>query len=184
MAATLQSLFPLTSNRGNDFSVCPCYCEFSAPIVSGKYIFNKNTTPPVEFGKLLQGEKGIIAGVMITANCTDDQFTSALEPGKPLKLQLLHGSNNSPISMSPFPFTAFSHGDNFSAQWEIVGSTMLQEDPCLLSVVGEVNQITGMTSNELLLRISFIYYRVSSKKLNPVKMEGIKYLSPVEIKAL
>ena len=165
MASTLQSLFPYTENKGNDFTVKPCYTEFSAPVVGGKYIFSQRTTPPVEFEKLLQGQKGIIAGVMITANCTDDQFTSAIEPGKPLKLQILHGSNNSPISMAPFPFTSFAHGDNFCAQWEIVGASVKQEDPCLLSVVGEVNQITGMTANELLLRISFNFFRVGSKNL-------------------
>ena len=168
MAATLQSLFPLTSNKGEDFTVFPCYTEFSAPVVGGKYIFNDNTTPAVEFGKLLQGQTGVIAGVMITANCTDGQFTSALEPGKPLKLQVLHGSNNTPINMAPFPFTAFAHGDNFSAQWRIVGASVKQEEAFKLAITGEVNQLTGMTSNELLIRVSFNFYRVGSTSLKPV----------------
>lgn len=165
MAATLQSLFPFTNNKGEDFTVFPCYTEFSAPVVNGKYIFDENTTPAVEFGKLLQGQTGVIAGVMISANCADDQFTSALEPGKPLKLQVLHGSNNTPINMAPFPFTAFAHGDNFSAQWRIVGASVKQEENFKLAVTGEVDQLSNMTSNELLIRISFNFYRVGTTNL-------------------
>lgn len=172
MANTLQSLFPLTNNRGEDFTVIPCYTEFSAPVRGGKYIFNKLTTPPVEFGKLLQGQKGVIAGVMISANCTDAQFTSALEAGEPLKLQVLHGSNKTPINMGPFPFTAFAHGDNFSAQWEIVGANMQQEETFELAITGEVNQLTGMTANELLIRVSFNFYRVGVNNLKAVKIAG------------
>ena len=166
MANTIQNLFPLTNNRGEDFTVFPCHTEFAAPVsVGGVYVFNEQTTPAVEFGKLLQGQTGIIAGVMITANCTDDQFTAALEPGKPLKLQVLHGSNNTPINMAPFPFTAFAHGDNFSAQWRIVGASVKQEENFKLAITGEVDQLTGMTSNELLIRVSFNFYRVGSTNL-------------------
>ena len=163
MAATLQSLFPL--NKGDDFTVFPCYTEFSAPVKSGKYVFSEKTTPAVDFGKLLQGQVGVIAGVMISANCADDQFTAALEAKKPLKLQVLHGSNNTPINMAPFPFTAFSHGDNFSAQWRIVGASIKQEEHFKLAITGEVNQIDNMTSNELLIRVSFNFYRVGSNNL-------------------
>lgn len=163
MAATLQSLFPFTHNKGEDFNVYPCYTEFSAPIVSGKYIFSEKTTPAVEFGKLLQGQTGIIAGVMISANCKPEQFTSAVD--EPLKLQVLHGGNNTPINMSAFPFTEFSQGDNFSLQWKITGSTMKQEEDFKLAVTGELNQLTGMTLNELVLKITFNFIRVGTANL-------------------
>ena len=98
MANTLHSLFPYSRNRWSDFTVFPCYTEFSAPVVSGKYIFSEQTTPAVEFGKLLQGQTGIIAGVMISANCSGADFSAAVD--KPLKLQILHGGNNTPINMA------------------------------------------------------------------------------------
>lgn len=175
MATTIQSLFPFTLNRGDEFTVIPCYAEFEAPIgIGGKYIFNSVTTPAVEFGKLLQGQTGIIAGVMITANCLDFEFTSGIEKGNPLKLQVLHGSNNTPINMAPFPFTSFSHGENFTCQWSIVGANVNQEETFKIAVSGEVNQILGMTNNSLLLRVSFNFYRVGTDKINPKKRYPVK----------
>ena len=169
MAATLQSLFPLTANKGEDFYIVPCYTEFHAPVIGGKYIFNEFTTPAVEFGELLQEQTGIIAGIMLSANCTDEQFTSALEENSPLMLQVLHGENNTPVNTKPFPFTSFAHGDNFSVQWEVSGVTMNQVEGAKLAITGEVNQLTGMTSNELIIRVAFNYIRVGSKKLDPKK---------------
>lgn len=174
MATTIQNLFPFTLNRGDEFTVIPCYAEFDAPIYGGKYIFNQTTTPPVQFEKLLQGQTGIIAGVMISANCPDEKFTSGIEKGKPLKIQVLHGSNNTPINMAPFPFTSFNHGENFTCQWSIVGSSVNQEEYFKISVSGEVNQLSGMTNNSLLLRVSFNFYRVGTDKINPKKRYPVK----------
>lgn len=162
-SATIQSLFPYTQNRAEDFTVVPCYCEFSAPIVGGKYVFDFINTPPVEFEKLLQGQKGIIAGVMISANCSDAEFTAAVKT--PLMLQVLHGENNTPINIAAFPITQFAWGGQFQLQWEITGSTMLQEEPVKLAITGEVEQIPGMLSNELTIRVGFNYYRVGKKNL-------------------
>lgn len=163
MAATLQSLFPMTQNKGSEFDIHPCYVEFSAPVIAGKYIFSEATTPAVKFEKLNQGQTGIIAGVMISANCEPSQFAAAID--KPLKLQVLHGGNNTPINTSPFPFTEFSQGDNFSLQWQITGTTTQQEEYFRLAVLGEVNQLTGMTLNELVLKITFNFIRVGTDRL-------------------
>lgn len=162
-SATIQSLFPMTQNRAEDFTVVPCYCEFSAPIQAGKYVFNHDLTPPVEFSKLLQGQKGIIAGVMISANCTDAEFAAAVDT--PLLLQVLHSENETPINLKPFPFTQFSQGGEFQLQWKITGASMLQEEPVKLAIEGTVNQIGGLMSNELLLKIGFNYFRVGEKNL-------------------
>lgn len=162
-SATIQSLFPYTQNRAEDFTVVPCYCEFSAPVQAGKYVFNRDLTPPVEFEKLLQGQKGIIAGVMISANCTDAEFAASVD--SPLLLQVYHGENETPISLKPFPFTQFSQGGEFQLQWKITGATMLQEEAVKLGIEGSVNQIGGLLSNELVLKIGFNYYRVGDKKL-------------------
>ena len=145
-SATIQSLFPYTQNRAEDFTVVPCYCEFSAPLVAGKYVFDYTLTPPVEFEKLLQGQKGIIAGVMISANCTDAEFAAA-------------------VDSKPFPFTQFSQGGQFQLQWEITAASMLQEEFSKLAITGQVDQIPGMGVNELTIRISFNYYRVGKKNL-------------------
>lgn len=164
MAATLQSLFPFTTNKGNDFNVYPVYTKFSAPLIGGKYVFSEATTPAQVFGKLLQGQFGIIAGVMISANCSGDDFTANVNES--LKLQVLHAGNNTPINMSAYPFSSFAHGDNYQAQWEITSATTQQEEDFKLSVSGEVDQIGGMLSNELELRIAFNFIRTSKDKLN------------------
>lgn len=158
MANTIQSLFPYTNNTAEDFNVYPVFIKFSAPIVNGEYVFSEKLTPPQVFGKLLQPQKGIIAGVMISANCTESQFTSAIDD--PLYLQILHGGNKTPVNMAPFPFCNFSQGDNFQLQWKCSGGTVNQEEKFLLQVTGKVNQLTGMTSNELELKIAFNFIRV------------------------
>lgn len=163
MAATIQSLFPFTTNRGEDFTIYPVVTEFRAPIVAGKYVFSEATTPAQVFGKLLQGQIGIIAGVMISANCTSENFTRGIDT--PLELQILQGGNNTRVNMAPFPFSAFAHGDNFQAQWKITAATINQEDDFKLAVVGSVNQLTGMTENELILRIAFNFIRANEKKI-------------------
>lgn len=163
MANTISSLFPQTFNNWKDFTIIPHYAEFSAPVVSGKYIFSKETTPPVFFEKLLQGQTGVVAGVSISANCDAAQFAAAVE--KPLLLQILHGGNNTPINMGPFPFTEFSQGDNFTQAWEITASTLKQEEDFKISVEGELEQLTGMTLNELVLKVCFNFIRVGSKNL-------------------
>ena len=78
MAATIQNLFPFTKNKYEDFTVYPCRLTFSAPIINGKYVFSESTTPAQEFGKLLQKQTGIIAGIMISANCNEQDFTTAV----------------------------------------------------------------------------------------------------------
>lgn len=163
MAATLQSLFPQIKPDMEGFTVFPCYAEFSAPVIAGKYVFSELTTPSVDFGKLLQGQTGIIAGVMISANCTPANFAEGVD--KPLKLQVLHGGNMTPVNMSPFPFTEFSQGDNFQLQWVITAATMKQEENFKLAVSGEVNQLSGMTNSELVLRVAFNFIRVGSHKV-------------------
>lgn len=163
MAATIQSLFPFTTNRGKDFTIYPVVTEFRAPIIGGKYVFSEATTPAQVFGKLLQDQIGIIAGVMISANCTADNFTRGIDT--PLELQILQRGNDTRVNMSPFPFTAFAHGDNFQAQWEITAATIEQEDDFKLAVAGSVNQLTGMTENELVLRIAFNFIRANAKKI-------------------
>lgn len=163
MAATIQSLFPFTTNKYNDFAVYPCVTEFRAPIQAGQYVFNETTTPPKEFGKLLQSETGIIAGVMISANCAPDDFAQAVT--SPLLLQIIHDGNKTPVNKSPFPFSAFAHGDNFQVQWEITAATIDQEDAFLLAVNGAVDQLPGMTQNELILRVAFNYIRANKDKL-------------------
>ncbi|MBO4708028.1 MAG: hypothetical protein J5594_05700 [Elusimicrobiaceae bacterium] len=163
MANTIQNLFPATQNKGVDFVVQPRFVEFSAPIIGGQYVFSESTTPAVVFGKLPQGQTGIIAGVMISANCENSQFTRALS--EPLELQILHGGNNTPVNISPFSFTEFSQGDNFSLQWAITSASTLQEEDFKLSIRGKVDQLTGMTQNELILKITFNFIRVGSKNL-------------------
>lgn len=163
MANTIQSLFPYTNNIAEDFNVYPVFLKFSAPIVNGEYVFNEKLTPPQVFGKLLQPQKGIIAGIMISANCTESQFSSAID--NPLYLQILHGGNKTPVNMAPFPFCNFSQGDNFQLQWKCSGGTVNQEEKFLLQVTGKVNQLTGMTSNELELKIAFNFIRVGIDNL-------------------
>ena len=157
MANTKYSLFPFSTISKKDFTVDPVCIEFAAPLVAGKYVFSSATTPAKRFGELLQGEHGFVAGVMISANTTADNFAAAID--KPLELQILHGANQSAINMCAFPFSTFAHGDNFLADWEITAATVNRKDDFLLQVTGEVNQLTGMTQNELILRVAFNYIR-------------------------
>ena len=97
----------------------------------------------------------------ISANCTAAEFTTAIE--KPLMLRVVHGENRTTVNASPFPFTSFEQVENFQLDWVITGATMKQEESFLLNVTGVVNQIPGMNNNELILRVSFNYMRVSDK---------------------
>lgn len=162
MANTLQSLFPFSTVSPESTQVYPRAVEFSAPIEAGHYVFSKDTTPAQEFGTLIQGKTGVIAGVMIGANCSPDDFALSVE--EPLRLQVLNGTNKTPVSLAPFMFSQFSHGDNYCTWWNITGSTANRyEDTFLLSVEGRVKQIANMTDNELKLKISFNFWRVDKK---------------------
>lgn len=163
MAATIQSLFPFTHNDADDFTVYPCSLSFSAPIVNGEYVFSESTTPAQKFGKLLQDQKGIIAGVMVSANCGEPEFTTAVKDC--LLLQILHDGNKTPVNLSPFPFANFSQTENFQLQWEPTGGTVKQEESFLLSISGKVDQLQNMLSNELELKVIFNFIRVGTKKL-------------------
>lgn len=163
MANTLQNLFPLTNHNPDDFNIYPVYVKFSAPVIGGKYVFSPTTTPAQAFGDLLQPQAGVIAGVMVSANCDAAQFTAALD--EPLFLQILHGGNKTPVNMRPFPFSDFSQADNFQLQWKCSGGDRNQQEKFLLQITGSVNQLTGMTNNELVLRVSFNFIRVGLDKL-------------------
>ena len=164
MASTIQNLFPLTKNKYEDFTVYPCRLTFSAPIVNGKYVFSESTTPAQEFGKLLQKQTGIIAGVMIAANCNEQDFTTAVNDS--LLLQILHDGNKTPVNLAPFPFANFSQTENFQLEWVATVANMKQEEHFKLSITGDVEQLPNMTSNELELKIIFNFIRVGSDKLN------------------
>lgn len=163
MAATIQSLFPKTDYTGTKFTVYPCNVEFSAAIVAGRYVFSQKTTPPVRFGELLQGQTGVIAGVFISANCSDADFTKSLK--NPLALQVINGGNRTPINMAPFYFTSFANGSNFGLQWTITAANTKQSDGMLLGVVGEVDQIDNMTDDNLILKIAFNFIRFDGENL-------------------
>lgn len=163
MAETIQSLFPVTEHPGKQFTVYPCIAEFSAGVERGKYIFDNRKTPPVKFGRLLQGQTGVIAGVLISANCSDSDFTKSLT--KPLSLQVIHGGNRTPVNMAPFYFTSFANGSNFQLQWEITAASVKQDDDFLLGVVGEVDQINEMTDDNLILKIAFNFIRFDGQGL-------------------
>lgn len=159
MAATIQSLFPYTQINPDLVNVYPCLASFEAPVIAGEFVFNETTTPPVNFGKLLQGQKGVIAGLMLSANCSDSEFTkNVLEP---LKLQVIHGGNLTPVNMAGFPFSNFSQAENFELQWISTGVTIDQEENFLLSVNGKVNQIPGIASNKLKLDVVFNFIRIA-----------------------
>lgn len=161
--ATIQNLFPLTKNRAEDFTVYPCYLKFSAPVVNGKYVFSETTTPAKKFGKLLQKQTGIIAGIMLSANCSEQDFTASLD--NPLMLQILHDGNKTPVNLAPFPFANFSQTENFQLQWIASGASIKQEEFFRLAISGEVDQLPNMTSNELELKVIFNFIRVGSDKL-------------------
>ena len=163
MAQTIQSLFPFTTNKRKDFLVYPCYVDFAAPVIGGKYIFSEATTPAKVFGKLQQGQTGVIAGVNISANTTPDNFTSGVE--NPLLLQILNSGNETPVNLAPFPFSQLSDTQGFQEEWEITAATMQQQDFFKLAITGEVNQLTGMTNNELILRVTFNFIKVASEKI-------------------
>ena len=159
MANTVQSLFPFSTIPLESTQVTPCTVEFYAPIIAGHFEFNNDTTPPQWFESLQQGKIGVIAGVMIGANCLPDDFAMNVE--KPLELQVLNGTNRTPVSLSPFMFSQFAHGDNYCTWWKITGSDGARYDgDCFLSVNGRVKQIPGMTDSELKLKISFNFWRV------------------------
>ena len=159
MANTKLSLFPFSTLRDDQIEVYPVAIEFRAPIIGGKYVFSQATTPAKVFGQLAQSQHGVIAGVMLSANTTADDFAQAVD--KPLELRILHGGNDTPINLAAFPFSTFAHGDNFMANWKITAAEKNRRNDFLLSVTGEVNQLPGMTQNELILRVTFNYLRVA-----------------------
>lgn len=160
MANTYQNLFPFSTIDHTKALVYPVSVEFSAPIQAGYYVFNESTTPMKKFGKLLQTQTGVVAGVMIGGNCSPDDFASSVD--SPLLLQIYHGSNKTPVNLAPFPFSQFAHGDNYSEWWNITGSNNDYEDDFMLSVKGKVRQISDMVDNELILKISFNFWRIDN----------------------
>ena len=162
MANTLQNLFPFSTIRPAGALVYPCAVEFSAPIQAGFYVFDDTTTPPVKFGKLLQQQTGVIAGVMIGGNCTPADFAQAVQ--EPLKLQVYNGGNRTPVNLAPFPFSQFAHGDNYSL-WFNITQAANYEDDFLLGISGKVKQINNMTDNELKIKIAFNFWRIDNRQL-------------------
>lgn len=162
MASTIQNLFPFSTLPANAVTITPVYLEFSAPVQAGKYVFSETTTPAQVIEKIPQGQRAVIAGIQISANCSPDDFAAGVD--SPLMLQVLHGGNRTPINYRPFPFAQFSHGDLFTLNWEITAADTSQEDSFLLSVNGKVNQIGNMNSNELVLKVLFNLYRIDANR--------------------
>lgn len=161
MAQTLNSLFPFSTLAIKGATVYPITVEFEAPIIAGKYVFSEATTPAKKFDcKLMQDQAGVIAGVMISANCTPEDFAQNSET---LKLQILHGGNNTPANMNPFPFSTFQDGENFQEIMRITSATKLNEEEFKLAVTGNVRQIANMFENVLRLKVSFNFIRVPEK---------------------
>lgn len=158
MAATIQSLFPYSIIDPAKVTIYPRLASFEAPVIGGEFVFNETTTPPVNFGKVLQGEKGVIAGLMLSANCAESDFTTNVI--EPLQLQVIHGGNLTPVNMAGFPFSNFSQAENFELEWKDTGVSTDQEEEYFLSVNGRVNQIPGITSNVLKLDIVFNFIRI------------------------
>lgn len=168
MANTLQSLFPFSTISPDRAHIYPVTVKYSAPIIGGEYVFNDTTTPPQIFGQLPQEQTGVIAGVMIGANCSPSDFAKNVVDA--LELQILNGSNKTRVNMSPFPFSEFSHGDNYSLWWNITGAgSEPYTDDFLLKISGKVKQISDMTENELKIIISFNYWRIDNEELKADK---------------
>ena len=164
MANTLQNLFPFSTIAPSNATVYPVSLTFAAPIIAGEYVFDETTTPRQRIQTLSQNQTGIIAGVMIGANCLPEDFAANVVDV--LNLQVINGGNDTPVNLAPFPFSQFSHGDNYSLWWNITGtSEKPYEDEFYLSVSGKVKQSANMSENELKLKISFNYWRVANKEI-------------------
>jgi hypothetical protein len=75
----------------------------------------------------------------------------------------LHGGNNTPANMNPFPFSTFQDGENFQEIMRITSATTLNEEEFKLAVTGNVRQIANMYENILRLKVSFNFIRVPEK---------------------
>lgn len=157
MAQTLNSLFPFSTLAIKGAMVFPVALEFEAPLQAGKYVFSEATTPAQKFGKLTQNRAGVIAGVMISANCRPEDFAANAEK---IELQILHEGNETPANMSPFPFSTFQDGDNFQEVLRLTTATTQNEQWFRLAVNGTVRQLPNMSENVLRLKIAFNYIRV------------------------
>lgn len=164
MANTKFSLFPFSGIILEKVLIYPCSLEFSGALENGKYVFSGNEK---KFDRLSMGQTGVIAGVMVSGNCTPADFAAAVD--EPLQLQVYHGRNRTPINLSPFYFSQFSDGDNFTLDWKITGTTETHADIFYLGVEGKVNQIDAMTEDELKIKISFNFMRVDNKELERVR---------------
>lgn len=162
MAATLNSLFPFSTLPQNGVTINPTMVEFEAPVIAGKYVFSSATTPPKSFGSLMKGQAGLIAGVMISANCTPADFAANCDK---LEMRVLHGGNLTPVNMGAFPFSTFQAGDNFQVNFEITGGDKLPEEEIYIEIAGTVSQIANMNENVLRLKIAFNYYRAPAEFL-------------------
>ena len=161
MANTLQNLFPFSTISPARALVYPCAVEFSAPITAGHYVFKDENR--VSFGTtLLQEQTGVIAGIMISANCSADDFAAAVD--EPLKIQIYQGGNDTPVNLSPFPFSQFSHGDNY-ALWFNITQASDYKNEFFVALSGKVRQIANMTSNELKIKLAFNFWRIDKAML-------------------
>lgn len=161
MANTLQNLFPFSTINPSRALVYPCAVEFSAPITAGHYVFKDENR--VSFGTtLLQEQTGVIAGIMISANCSADDFAAAVD--EPLKIQIYQGGNDTPVNLSPFPFSQFSHGDNY-ALWFNITQAADYKNEFFVALSGKVRQIANMNSNELKIKLAFNFWRIDNDML-------------------
>ena len=161
MANTLQNLFPFSTISPARALVYPCAVGFSAPITAGHYVFKDDNR--VSFGtKLLEKQTGVIAGIMISGNCNADDFAAAVD--EPLKIQIYQGGNDTPVNLAPFPFSQFSHGDNY-ALWFNITQAANYENEFFVGLSGKVRQIANMTSNELKIKLAFNFWRIDKAML-------------------
>lgn len=161
MANTLQSLFPFSTINPARALVYPCSVEFSAPITAGHYVFKDANR--VSFGTtLLQEQTGVIAGIMISGNCSAEDFAAAVD--EPLKIQIYQGGNDTPVNLAPFPFSQFSHGDNY-VLWFGITQAANYKNEFFVALSGKVRQIANMTSNELKIKLAFNFWRVDKAML-------------------
>jgi hypothetical protein len=146
---SINQLFPNLKNR--DFAVYPVAVSFTSTLNAGFYDFD--FLPKKKVCELGKNETGLICGINLSSNVSNDLFLEALDENNGfLSIRLIHGENKSDVNLAPFYFCNFSDS-SFISNFKIVGSNSSEKESFFIKLGGRIKQIGSI--NKITLNLIF-----------------------------
>lgn len=113
----------------------PVLAEYAAGPTLGKYVFSNYRVGAFT----VQGNDVVILdSIKIGSNIDELSFSLNLE--SPFRLQAYRAGNGTPVSMSPWTFSNYQQGENFSAIWRPTNLSGNSSETILFGIDGTVKQ--------------------------------------------